>query len=346
MRPPGMPKVGRVCRMGCGRRSASGTTPDHTFPTIRMSPRIFWKFFTIFAALQLATVLAFMVVVSEWQEDQTFRQKGRRLRDAATALNAHFRDEIGTERHDRVQDHVAEFARRMEMRITVVAIDGTVLADSDEDPQSMENHKDRSELAEAAANGTGNSQRFSPTLKLPMLYHASRIDSNDGSKQALGLIRVAVPLAEVEAEVSRIDQRLWLVALIVSLAGMALTYVIVARALRPVRMLTTAVNAMAKGSYDHRVEIDNSRDELGTLAKSFNRMSAEIEARESQLREIVDRMRAVLGGMIEGVFAVDDEQRFFICQPSCRQPAGVSVGDRARQTTRQRRDEHHAATGR
>ena len=285
-----------------------------------MSPRIFWKFFTIFAALQLATVLSFMVVVSEWQEDQTFRQKVRRLRDAATVLNAHFHPELTSEQRDDVQRRVAQFADQMNMRITVVSIDGTVLADSDEEPESMENHKDRSELAAALESGTGNSQRFSPTLQLPMLYHASRIDTE--ANEPAALIRVAVPLSEVEAEVSRIDQRLWLVAFAVNLAGLILTYLIVAKALKPVQTLTAAVNAMAAGSYDHRVEVHSSRDELGTLATSFNRMSAEIEARESQLREIVDRMRAVLGGMIEGVFAVDDEQRFLFAN----QAAGNLLG--------------------
>ena len=169
----------------------------------------------------------------------------------------------------------------------------------------MENHKDRAELAQAAEKGTGSSRRFSPTMEMPMLYYAARVDK-DGRNA--GLIRVAVPLSEVQAEITSIEQMLWLVALGVSVSGLMLNYLVIGRALEPVGTLTNAANAMADGEYQERVVVA-SRDELGALAQSFNRMGSEIEAREGQLREVVDRMSAVLGGMIEGVFAVDDEQR-------------------------------------
>ncbi len=285
-----------------------------------MSPRLFWKFFIIFAALQLATVIAFMIVVSKWQEEETFRQKERRLQDVAAVVTRYFgRDLEATDRAQQLA-HVNQLAKQTNLRVTVVAMDGTVIADSDEDSSSMENHKDRTELANAARLGTGSSQRFSPTLQLEMLYHAARIDGSDG--QPLGLVRVAVPLSVVEAEVSQIERTLWLVAIGLSLAGLLLTYLVVGRALRPVGTLTMAANAMAEGSYAHRVEVPGGRDELGALAHSFNHMSAEIEAREGQLREIVDRMSAVLGGMIEGVFAVDDEQRLLFAN----QAAGNLLG--------------------
>ncbi len=267
-----------------------------------------------------------MVVVTRWQEDQTFSQQEQRLRDASAVLQSLFRDTFShdfatdSEHQAIVQEQIADLATRMNMRLTVVSMGGTVIADSDEDAASMGNHKDRTELAGAAAHGTGNSQRFSPTLQLPMLYHAARIDND--SNEPLGLIRVAVPLSEVEEEVSQIEKALYAVAALVSLAGLVLTYLIVGRALRPVQTLTTAVNAMAAGSYNHRVDVRSGRDELGTLAKSFNRMSAEIEARETQLQEIVNRMRAVLGGMVEGVIAVDDEQRFLFAN----QAAGNLLG--------------------
>jgi len=60
--------------------------------------------------------------------------------------------------------------------------------------------------------------------------------------------------------------------------------VLLARTLtRPIRELTTATQAMARGNLDQRVTV-RSRDEIGELATSFNQMSADL-AHASQLRK-------------------------------------------------------------
>jgi len=60
--------------------------------------------------------------------------------------------------------------------------------------------------------------------------------------------------------------------------------VLLARTLtRPVRELTAATQAMARGKLDQRVTV-RSRDEIGELARSFNQMSSDL-ARASQLRK-------------------------------------------------------------
>ncbi len=269
-------------------------------------PRLFWKLFLIYAAFQLATVVAFVILIFNWQERQAFTLKQQRLHDAVAILEGRVAADLAAPESGRAQSTVDSLAAETRMRITLVEMDGTVLADSDEDAASMENHRDRVELVQAAAQGYGSSRRLSPTIHVPMLYHAARVDAADG--RPLGMVRVSVPLAELEAEISMIQRTLWLVAGVVSLCGLCLTYLVVARALTPVERLTRAVNAMAEGTYSHRVPV-TGQDELGVLAQSFNRMGSEIEARENELLDAADRMSAVLSGMIEGVIAFDDQRR-------------------------------------
>lgn len=286
-----------------------------------MSPRLFWKLYLIYATLQFATVIAFVVLVSNYQEQKTYHHKRQRLRDAAAIVRGHVGIDFQSDNRQEHQDLVDSIANDVGMRVTLVKLDGVVLADSKNAAESMENHKDRAELAQAAEIGSGSSSRFSPTMKVDMLYYAAQVENKAGSP--VGLIRVATPLAEVQAEVSSIEQTLWLVTLGVSFGGLLLTYIVIRRMLRPVGRLTLAANAMAGGEYQERVVV-SSRDELGALAQSFNRMGGEIEAREGQLREVVDRMSAVLDGMIEGVFAVDDERRILFANEA----AGKLLGFR------------------
>lgn len=64
-------------------------------------------------------------------------------------------------------------------RITVIAPDGTVLADSIEDPALLSNHSDREEVADALKNGSGSSVRYSDTLMKKTIYYAQKM--SDGN---------------------------------------------------------------------------------------------------------------------------------------------------------------------
>ncbi len=71
-----------------------------------------------------------------------------------------------------VQNLVDTAANNTDLRITVVAADGTVLADSEVDPSIMENHADREEIIEALQGNTGTAQRISATDGESWLYVA------------------------------------------------------------------------------------------------------------------------------------------------------------------------------
>ncbi len=55
-------------------------------------------------------------------------------------------------------------------RITLIANNGTVLGDTDQDPAGMENHATRPEVIAALASGTGQATRYSSTLHETIIY--------------------------------------------------------------------------------------------------------------------------------------------------------------------------------
>src|SRR5262249_43200854 len=77
------------------------------------------------------------------------------LRDQVTALG------LGS---SGLQKKITKLGRETESRITVIADDGRVLADSHEDPAHMENHGTRPEVLQAKSSGAGASTRFSTTV--------------------------------------------------------------------------------------------------------------------------------------------------------------------------------------
>jgi two-component system phosphate regulon sensor histidine kinase PhoR len=283
------------------------------------SSKLFWKLFLTIAGLNVAAAVVFAIIVSRWSEDQVDRQLTSRLTDAALLLRSDLAESLPGGRSAELQSHVKKLGSKIDMRITVVAMDGDVLADSHKasiaEVANMDNHKNRRELAEAASEGTGTSQRVSPTFDVPMRYYAVRAD-RDG--KPLGLVRVALSVAAIQQKIRNVQQVIWSVAGLVSLAVLAMSYWLTVRICRPVAHLTSAADSIAAGQYGARVYV-TSRDEIGRLGESFNHMSQELAKQVSDLRETTEQLSTVLGGMAEGVIALDLQQHILF--------ANAAVGD-------------------
>lgn len=83
---------------------------------------------------------------------------------------------------------------------------------------------------------------------------------------------------------------------------------------RPVNELVTAARRITAGDLSARVSSPQSRDEIGTLASAFNRMTQRLEAQtgalvaaNSQLDERRAFIEAILSGVSAGVLSVDED---------------------------------------
>lgn len=269
------------------------------------SSRLFWKLFLTYAGLNLAWVVVFAVIVSTWHERQVARHEHKRLSDVAILVQSYVTERFGGGRSASLQTWVQQMEKRTGLRITLVTMDGQVLADSERTSLAevalMENHKNRPELVQAARTGVGRSSRPSPTLGLPMDYLALRTDK-DGSP--VGLVRVALPTASIRLEMAEIHRLIWLLAALVSVSVIVLTSLIATRIIWPINRLKAAAQSVAEGDYDQRVKL-RQRDELSQLADAFTEMSQQLATQMSQLRTGGERLATVLGRMDEGVIAVD-----------------------------------------
>lgn len=272
------------------------------------SLQLFWKLFLAYAGLILLAVSACVAVVSGWQEDQLTEQVRRRLQVSAILLRSDVTRQMSLSRNEELQTLVRSLGQDTGTRFTIVDKDGVVLADSEQpalaDVAEMENHLTRQEFVGASRKGEGTSHRSSPTLGVPFLYYAITIEQNG---EIIGYVRAAQPIASIHEEVASIRHLIWLVGLVVGLTGLVITYWLTKRIVRPIRELTNATEDIAAGKYPSRISVPTG-DELELLARSFEHMSKELNARERLLRESMQRHATVLGGMIEGVIAVDREQ--------------------------------------
>ena len=72
-----------------------------------------------------------------------------------------------------------KLGKEIDASVTIIALDGKVLGDSQEGPSTMENHAKRPEVEDALGSGLGESTRYSITLGEQMMYVAVPIKRSE-----------------------------------------------------------------------------------------------------------------------------------------------------------------------
>lgn len=169
---------------------------------------------------------------------------------------------------------VEALARASGARITVIAPDGRVLADSEAEPAQMENHLERPEVREALAGRSASAIRRSPTLSTDYLYTAAPVRQ--------GALRLAVPIVEIREQVAEMRRTV--------LAGTALAFLpaifLAALASRYLSRRMAAIIAyaeeLARGNFRARLS-GFERGEFGQLARTLNETAENLERTVTQL---------------------------------------------------------------
>lgn len=181
-------------------------------------------------------------------------------------------------------------------RFTLIAPDGEVVADSEENASRMENHANRPEVREARAGRTGVDIRKSPTLGSDWIYAA--IPAEGGK-----VIRAAASLDELNTRLSQWWKRA-LAGFAISLAVLFVLALLVARRVAgPLEVAAAGADRYAKGDFSHRIPVSGSA-EMRRLIVSLREMAEELDSRFKLILRQREEMRAVFENMNEGILAV------------------------------------------
>jgi two-component system phosphate regulon sensor histidine kinase PhoR len=190
-------------------------------------------------------------------------------------------------------------------RVTVITSTGQVLADSQSDPQTMENHAGRPEIRDAFEKGQGQSIRHSVTIKRDLLYYAVRLPVAGGS---LVILRFALPLQTVDEEMWDFRRRLWVASLVVLLVTGIVSLLISRSFSGRVERLQKFSLRVAEGDF-RPLDADRTGDALESLAISMNETAARLDRTIHTLTDERNLSAAILGSMVEGVAVVSATER-------------------------------------
>jgi two-component system phosphate regulon sensor histidine kinase PhoR len=174
---------------------------------------------------------------------------------------------------------VKRAAQLARARVTIIDRNGVVLADSQHDPETMENHAQRPEVREALAGRRGIAIRHSATVDIDFCYLALPASYGGASGAVL---RVAVPMHQLSTSISAVRNRILGASMLAALLALIVAYFFSRALTRRIRKVQEFADALANADFSHSLEKEPN-DEVGALAASLKKTAA-------QLHEMLDRL--------------------------------------------------------
>jgi two-component system, OmpR family, phosphate regulon sensor histidine kinase PhoR len=287
--------------------------------------KLFWKLALTFLALLLSALFAVDFLAERALRTSAENNAYRQLQSLVRLLRVHplpitslplqTPDEISV-----LQGWVSN-AARSGARVTIIASDGRVLADSESETGTMENHAGREEVRNALQTGEGRSMRESVSVKRPLIYYAVREDLGDGTPIVL---RLALPIEGIEESLARFRSglKLWSLVIFLVAGGVALwmsrSYTDRVERLREFSL------RVADGDF-RPLPSDGTGDTLEVLGSSLNQTAARLDRTIRTLTEERNLSSAILGSMVEGVAVVNAAERLAFTNPGFASILGLDV---------------------
>ncbi|MCA2972064.1 MAG: HAMP domain-containing protein [Acidobacteriaceae bacterium] len=230
-----------------------------------MTGKIFFKLITAVLCLLVVALVAVDFFASKVAESTYLETLERELVDKGRMLAL-------VVPSDRTQ--FTRYAQAARGRLTLIARDGRVLADSEAPAGKMENHANRSEVQSALAGRTGSVRRQSPTLGVSFLYVAVPVEE--------GALRLAVPLAEIQSQVDAIRRRMLASTALAFVPAILLAALFARWVSRRLGQIIEYSAELAKGNFQARLAAPG-RDELGLLERKLNETGQTLEGMFQEL---------------------------------------------------------------
>ncbi len=263
--------------------------------------RLFWKLGLTYGALLLVVLLAVQLYSARVIRSQAIRSANDQL---ASLLSLTLANPPRSDDPAELRNWTGR-AARSGARVTIIDPTGRVLADSEADAEKMENHANRLEFQDALAHGTGQSVHRSVTLGHELVYRAQRYDHAGNTPI---VIRLALPLSQIDLSLVELRQRLLIATLVVLLSGGLVSFAFARMFAARVQRLQRFSQRIAEGDFRPLLR-EGPRDELSDLADSLNQTATRLDREIRLLSGERNRSSAILRSMVEGVAVIDAEER-------------------------------------
>jgi two-component system, OmpR family, phosphate regulon sensor histidine kinase PhoR len=282
-------------------------------------PKLIWQLFIINIIILLGAMLAVAWYGTYSLKNFYVNQMTNNLKTQSDLIKPQIEQLIIQENFHTLKDYCFQARERVATRITVVNRQGNVLCESEHVPSTMENHADRPEIIKAFEGEAGVSQRYSMTTRQDRLYVAIPIKNES---EIIGALRTSIPLTAIDDKLRDLFARLALSIIGVTVLAGTITLFVARKITRPLEHMKRQSLRYAAGDFTQKISVTGS-EEIVSLAQAMNKMAVQLDERMKAVLGKRNELETVLAGMVEGVIAVDPEDRVLYMNKSARMQLGI-----------------------
>lgn len=243
-----------------------------------MHNKIFRSSMLVTLLVLLSSIVLIMGILYDYFESQLINELKREAAYISIAI-----ENEGIEYLDSIENE--------NERITLIAPDGTVIADTVADTDVLENHIDREEVKEAIQNGSGTSSRYSDTLTEKIVYYA--LEMKDGN-----ILRISARHYTVFTILFGLLQPIMIVVFISILLSLWLCHRVSVKIVEPINTL----------DLEHP-ENNETYEELTPFLKKIANQRKIIEKQLKDAMQMQEEFKLITENMSEGFLVIDSEMR-------------------------------------
>jgi two-component system phosphate regulon sensor histidine kinase PhoR len=262
--------------------------------------------FSTFVAITFAFALMLAYQTLSSFKDFFFKFQLNELRKFNAIIASNLKGIIVSGNFD--QQEIDRFVKSLDsllnLRITLVAPDGKVFAESRSDAFLLENHRNRPEIQQAINDGEGWSIRFSKTLNTDYIYFAKKINLPDSNYL---ILRVSLPKGNLNTFFLDLQRNITIIFVILFGSVVLLSYILSKQLTKPIIEVMEASKKVASGSFDIQLD-ERGETELALLKRNFNEMVSEMKRSFEELTE----QRNFMKNLVESI-----DQALAIINPDC-----------------------------
>ena len=266
--------------------------------------KLIWQIFPSYLVTLLLSLLAVTWFASGSFRDFYLDQTSKDLEARARLIEKQIRGGLSPLDAAKIDALCKNYGRSSFTRVTVILPLGRVVGDSDEDPDQMESHSTRKEVLMVKKGKTGRSIRYSRTLEQNMMYVAIPIQK-EGALQAI--LRTSIPITSLDKQLRAIWGRLVLSGLLIAILAAGISLWLARRISRPIEEMKSGALRFAQGHLE-KMPVPET-EEMAGLAEAMNRMANELDQRINTIVRQRNELETVLSSMVEGVMAIDMNER-------------------------------------
>ena len=283
--------------------------------------RLFWQLYPSYLLITLISLAAIGWYASRSMQQFYYTQVAEDLKTSVHIIEEQVLASYKTGDSTNLDKLCKTLGAASQRRITVIETSGRVIADSEENPQQMDNHSDRPEIIQAMKGRTGYEIRFSHTLGLNMMYVTVPLMADD---KIIAVLRIAKSVSSIDRQLKTIYYQIIISSLIIAVVATMVSLTVSRKISRPLEELKKGAELFAGGDLNHKLSTGNCH-EMDCVAKAMNQMASDIDERIRTVSRERNERQAVLSSMTEAVLAVDSQQRLITLNASATEMTGVDI---------------------